>query len=287
MASINRIKNYYQKEINYLFEQGQEFATKYPQIADKLALSAKGSQDPHVERLIESFAFLTAKLQINIDDEYSRLATTLVNTLYPYLLRPFPSTTVVQFACNGTVGESRNGFMIPRGTQLEHSGDHPYTFQTCNDLHMLPLVIDEIKIIDNDDLNKDHKNYLCLTLHNLAGPLKQIANPTIDFFFNGTIQIRQILHEIFTYCTQHSIYIKPIGDDNGSQAWQTNAKVDMLGFEPEQAILPEDSNSYSIYRLLQEYFHFFDKFMFGRICPSNLDFDSNKCQICLPISLSY
>ena len=54
---------YYLDELAYLRRMGQEFAHQYPKIAARLEIANGLSTDPHVERLIESFAFLTARLE--------------------------------------------------------------------------------------------------------------------------------------------------------------------------------------------------------------------------------
>ena len=61
---------YYERELGWLRRYGREFAERYPKIAGRLLLSADGSQDPHVERLIEAFALLSARTSKRIEDDY-------------------------------------------------------------------------------------------------------------------------------------------------------------------------------------------------------------------------
>ena len=86
--------DYYQREMTYLRNGGSRFAQRYPKIAEGLDLSSAGSSDPHVERLIESFAFLTARLQKEVDNKFVRFANTLLDVLYPNFTRPFPSCAI-------------------------------------------------------------------------------------------------------------------------------------------------------------------------------------------------
>ena len=62
---LDELLPYYQRELSYLRRAGAEFAGKYPKIGQRLELGLDESPDPHVERLIESFAFLAARLQLN------------------------------------------------------------------------------------------------------------------------------------------------------------------------------------------------------------------------------
>ena len=62
--------DYYRREISYLRESGDHFAQRYPKVAQRLSFSGSESKDPHTERLLESFAFLTARVQREIDREF-------------------------------------------------------------------------------------------------------------------------------------------------------------------------------------------------------------------------
>ena len=50
--------SYFERELTFMREMGSEFARKYPKIAGRLLLEPDKCEDPHTERLIESFAFL-------------------------------------------------------------------------------------------------------------------------------------------------------------------------------------------------------------------------------------
>src|SRR5690606_11833344 len=77
-----RLLDYYGQELQYIREMGAEFAQEYPKIAARLALSGLECADPYVERLLEGFAFLTARVQLRIDSEFPRFTQQLLNTVY-------------------------------------------------------------------------------------------------------------------------------------------------------------------------------------------------------------
>jgi type VI protein secretion system component VasA len=54
----------------------------------RLQLAPEGSPDPHVERLIESFAYLSARVQRSIDGEFPQLTAALFGLLHPQLAAP-------------------------------------------------------------------------------------------------------------------------------------------------------------------------------------------------------
>ncbi len=61
---------YYNRELQYMREMGGEFAEEFPKIAGRLGLNAFECADPYVERLLEGFAFLAARVQLKVDAEF-------------------------------------------------------------------------------------------------------------------------------------------------------------------------------------------------------------------------
>jgi len=91
---------YYERELAFLRQYSREFADRYPKIAARLAFSGEQSDDPHVERMIDSFALLGARINKKLDDEYPEFAEALFEVLYPHYLRPFPSCSIAQFGAS-------------------------------------------------------------------------------------------------------------------------------------------------------------------------------------------
>ena len=61
---------YYERELTCLRQMGALFAEKYPKVASRLLLEPGKCEDPHVERLLEAFAFLAARVHLKVDDEF-------------------------------------------------------------------------------------------------------------------------------------------------------------------------------------------------------------------------
>jgi type VI secretion system protein ImpG len=60
-----RLLEYYNRELQFVREMGAEFAASYPRIASRLGMDGLECADPYVERLLEGFAFLTARVPIS------------------------------------------------------------------------------------------------------------------------------------------------------------------------------------------------------------------------------
>ena len=107
---------YYERELTFLRQMGAEFAAKYPKVASRLVMEPDKCEDPHVERILEAFAFLTARVHLKIDDEFPEITEALLNILHPHYLRPIPSMTVAEFlrACKMASIFARDGSGIVR-----------------------------------------------------------------------------------------------------------------------------------------------------------------------------
>lgn len=64
---------YYEKELQFVRGMGKEFAERYPGVAERLDLGGFECADPYVERLLEGFAFLSARIQLKLDAEFQNL----------------------------------------------------------------------------------------------------------------------------------------------------------------------------------------------------------------------
>src|SRR5690554_2259323 len=129
---------YYQSELTYLREIGKEFAQQHPSVAG--AFYERGG-DPDVERLLEGFAFLTARIRERIDDAVPELVDSIASIVLPQMVRPIPACSIAQFSARGT--SERGAHLIPAGSQIASPpvDGTRVIFQTTADVRMLPLSI--------------------------------------------------------------------------------------------------------------------------------------------------
>src|SRR5450631_1935076 len=103
---------YYERELDHLRHAAVQFAEKYPKVASRLVLEPSKCEDPHVERLLEAFAFLAARVHLKIDDEFPEISEALLGVLYPQLVRPIPSMSIVEFQPDPEKGKLTAGLVI-------------------------------------------------------------------------------------------------------------------------------------------------------------------------------
>ncbi len=89
---------YYERELDFLRKMAVQFAEKHPKVASRLVLEPTRCEDPHVERLLEAFAFLSARVHLKIDDEFPEISEALLTVVYPSLCAPFPRCPSLSFS---------------------------------------------------------------------------------------------------------------------------------------------------------------------------------------------
>ena len=107
----------YLAELEALREHGRELASRYPDLAGRLDIGPRRSRDPHVERVVESSAFLAARLRLLIESEACELPRAVLALLAPTLIEPVPSMAVVRFS------GGRQARRVQRGTRLDFAPD--------------------------------------------------------------------------------------------------------------------------------------------------------------------
>ena len=109
-----RVLGTYNRELQYLREMGGEFAREFPKIAGRLGLESLECSDPYVERLLESFAFLAARVQMKLDAEFPRFTQHLLERVHPGYLAPVPAMAVVRFDPDPGEGTLAGGVTVNR-----------------------------------------------------------------------------------------------------------------------------------------------------------------------------
>ena len=72
---------HFQRELGFLQSHRNEFATAYPEIGGRVGAASDLIDDPHVERLIQSFALLSARVHKRLDDDFPLFTESLLEVL--------------------------------------------------------------------------------------------------------------------------------------------------------------------------------------------------------------
>lgn len=146
-----RLLKYYNAELQHFREMSGEFAAEFPKVAGRLGLDSFECADPYVERLIEGFAFLAARVRLKVDAEFPRFTRHMLQLAYPHYLAPTPSMAVVRFQPTLTEGSLAEGFAVPRGsvmkTLLGKGEQTPCEYRTAHDVVLWPLELADAEYI--------------------------------------------------------------------------------------------------------------------------------------------
>ena len=258
---------YYERELSFLRQVGAEFAEKYPKIASRLLLEADKSEDPHVERLIQGFAFLAARIRHKLDDDFPEITDSLLSVLYPHYLAPVPSMAVVQFVLDADRGKLTEAFHIARGARLYSPpvSGAPCRFRTAYPVVLWPLEVKSARLTAADGLGATAKavSVIRLALRVQGGAsLGALGLDALRFFLHGDGHLVYPLYELLcnNVC---EVQLRPGAAQKELKPIRLAGNcIRPVGFDPDDGLLPYGPRSFLGYRLLQEYFALPEKFLF-------------------------
>jgi type VI secretion system protein ImpG len=287
LQKLDPFFDYYQRELTYLRHSGGQFAQDYPKIAKRLDLSGAESSDPHVERLLESFAYLTARLQRDIDDQYPRFTEALLGVLYPQFVDPIPSFAIAHFEISADQGKITTPLNVPRHAKVfsrAATGESCH-FRTGYDLDLTPVDIESATLLDTIVLGEALQNQLKsskalrLRLVSKTGTFREMGLERLRVHIAGNPLIKNALYEgIFAQEVQ--IALQAATPTPGPVIGNFPAgTLRPVGFGPGEDVLPFPTQTHPGYRLLLEYFHYPEKFFFFDIKHKNLALDAKEMDI--------
>jgi len=269
-----RLLGYYNRELQHLREMGGEFAREFPKIASRLGLDEFACADPYVERLLEGFAFMAARVQLKLDAEFPQFTQHLLEMVYPHYLSPTPSMAVCELQPNLSEGDLAEGYVVPRGTALKSvlgKGEQTACeYRTAHDVTLWPLELVEVKYSPHaGDLSELDlpgrqrvKSALRFRLRATAGlTCDKVALERLPFYLRGITELPMRIYELLM---AHSVGLL-VQPAKSPAAWREvvqGSPVRRVGFADEEALLPYGPRSFQGYRLLHEYFAFPERFMF-------------------------
>ncbi len=272
-----RLLKYYNHELQHIREMAGEFALEYPKIAGRLGLDSFECADPYVERLLEGFAYLSARVQLKVDAEFPRFTQHLLDMVYPHYLAPTPSMAVVQLQPDLLEGSLNEGFLIPKATalrsQLGKGEQTACEYRTAHDLTLWPVELMEAEYLNGIGAVANLgvpslpglKAGIRLRLKTTAGlTFNQLTLNNLPLYLRGTGELPMQIYEQLL-ANSLAIVVQPV---NRPVAWQhiiKQAAVLPLGFAENEALLPYTPRSFQGYRLLQEYFAFPERYMFVQL----------------------
>jgi type VI secretion system protein ImpG len=265
----DELLQYYERELAYLRRLGAEFGRRYPKVASGLLLEPTRSDDPHVERLLEGFAFLAARVHLKLDEEFPQITEALLDTIYPEVTRPIPAMSLVQFELDPDQGKLTTGYRIPRETLLYSRAVNGVTcrFRTSYDTTLWPVEVSDVSWLAPHQLDppvRGTEAVAALRIVLRCPPDLSFSTLQLDalrLYLNAEPNVAATLYELLCHdCTQ--IQLRRPGRATAPPLLLPPSSLRPLGFELDEGVLPVPRRSFVGYRLLTEYFTFPEKFLF-------------------------
>ncbi len=256
----------YNDELLALRRRAARFADAFPKIAGRLRMTGDIADDPHVERLIQSFAYSAARVRQKLDDEFPELSDGLLETLYPHYLAPLPSMSIVRFKPSETLASVQT---VPRHTEIlaEPIGGEACRFRVTQDVEMVPVEIAGAALT-GQPIDAPLSPYggaagcIRLSLRSLDArkPIGELGLERLRLHIASPWQQAVAIYELLANNTLGIALAKHA--DDPSPVFLPARNLKPVGFDAQQAMLPYPAPSFIGYRLLTEFFALPQKFLF-------------------------
>ena len=262
---------YYERELVFIRQLGREFAQRYPAAAGRLMLGADRINDPHVERLVESFALLSGRIHHKLDDEFPELTDAILGVLYPHYLAPIPSMGIVQFDLDADRAQMPDGFTIPRHSRLKTKpvGDVTCRYRTGYPVTLWPLKVADARFAlppfpAGFRPPPQTAAVLSLRLQCLGGmKFSDLSIESLRFYLSGEAHlVSSLFVALFFHASSVLVRSADKGSDAAPVVLDPGECLGAVGFDREESLLPYPSHALDGYRLLTEFFAFPSKFLF-------------------------
>jgi type VI secretion system protein ImpG len=268
---------FYNEELRYIREMGGEFAHSFPKIAGRRGRGTAEVSDPYVERLLEGFAFLAARIQLKLDARFPAFTQHLLEMVYPHYLTPTPSMGIARFDPDRDGGRLEKGYVIPRGTalvgQLAADAVTQCEFRTAQDVQLWPITISSVDYFDSASeisglaIDKRHQVAAALRVRLRTTnemPFERLTLKSLRFYLPpaggvGGALAEQLLADLMAVVARPTVRPSP---------WQEVIAADAVlhvGLGDDEALLPFPARSFSGYRALQEYFALPERSLFVEV----------------------
>ncbi len=269
-----RLLERYNSELGFVREMGGEFASEFGKIARRLELREFECRDPYVERLLEGFAFLAARVRLKVEEEFPNFTQYLMQVVHPHMLAPTPSMAVVQLQPKLDEGSLEEGYVVPRGTALSsvmRRGEQTACqFTTSSDVALWPISITDAEYLPTTAAltslgvqgARGAKAGVRLTLKtSLDLPFSALPLDSLRLFIRGA---EGLPSQIYERLVAHGVrvVVRPAGSRSVGHVIDGREAIRPVGFADEEALLPYGPRSFQGYRLLHEYFAMPQRYMF-------------------------
>ena len=268
--------NLYNDELHFIREMGKIFAHNHPKVAEHLDPGRDNCTDPYVERLLEGFAFLTSRVQLQYEEDFPEFSQHLLDIVYPDFLSPLPSMTIVQLSPEDNL--QAEGFSFPKNSRLLSprlpKSKVQCEYRTSQEIELWPLEISDASYQLSGDLPKNIKTTIHPhTLQSTRATIKLTLSTTnSSTTLNGLTPLKSLpiylsgagntTGRIYETLIKNLLQIAFVSPKTKEVSLLDVKALNPTGYGEDNALLPKSPQSFQGYRLLQEYFALPERFLF-------------------------
>jgi len=272
---MDELLRYFEEELGVFGQLAREFSSRYPKPAGQLHIAGENIEDPGVARLIQSVALLSARIHKRLDDDYPKFTESLLECLYPHYLRPLPSYAIARLAQEGT--EAGEPAVLPRGSALRSA---PVDGMVCHFRSVYPVASGPLRILraaftapfmSGAGQDPQHQRRPARLARGVSACIaiefeSRVAFAALGARGLGRVRVFVDADASLRAALLDALFIHAAGAwvQAGDGPWTALEQVplQLAGFGPDDALLPDTGRSHPAFRLLTEYFSYPEKFAF-------------------------
>ncbi|MCB2061878.1 MAG: type VI secretion system baseplate subunit TssF [Novosphingobium sp.] len=293
-----RLLRLYERELAHLRESASEFGKEHESAAGYLGLKSPQEPDPHVERLLEGVAYLGARVQLKMEDQFPEFTHHLLQAIQPHYLAPIPSICIAGFEPIEGDPALNEGFVVGRGTELVAEAIEgettPVRFRSGHDVVLWPIKVTQCEYLSSRAAAASFAQIagvraeaaLRLRIETTGGvDFSDLPLDSLPIYLDGS---EMLPGELYRQLIGDQIAVIAGSPDSGSGAagWKKVGQVEQVGFNDEEALLPVERRSFRGYRILSEYFACPERFLFAGLTGLKpaMSIGGNKLDIVILLS---
>ena len=268
----------YETELEMLYERGAAFAKKHEDHARGLGILTREHFDPGIKGLFEGAAFLAARVQLKIDDEFSTFTNEFLNSIFPDALAPIPSLATVKVQPDLGDKDAAQGKEILAQSSLvavakNNQGEAKCAYRTASKVKVWPIALEAARYFGRPaglssvgcDPDPSAEAGLVLSVSANFPDLNEnsfsaLALDELNIQFAGSSTTMGRLYEqVHAHLVGFGlVYERASGDRKYVRL--PKEIVQEPSFEADDYCLPHNKRSFNGFALLREYFAFPQRF---------------------------
>ena len=269
----------YNRELALLYERSAEFAAEYPGLADRLGGLLRENSDPWIAGLLEGTAFMAARVQLKMEEEFEGFTRELLEHVFPEALAPIPSLMLVAARVAADRRDLDDGVRFEPGEYMDarfRDADQRVScqFRLCAPLEIWPVertaavYHDRPAIIGSlgQDPTEKTRSGLQIDFRHMTGePASSLKLDELTLHLTGSLPDAVALYEqIHCDCVRVSLrYLAPSGDPVFVRI--PPEQLHQIGFTAQENLFAVDRRLFDGFALLRDMFVFPRKFLGFRL----------------------